>query len=116
MFWLNEKFEVWWNGKKKQIPKDALEKYLAEQTTKNATGSVYVNISDKATYSDVCHFMLCNLKNAVRIQIYNDGAVRIFLYDIFDKTAACWDTPEVYTSLYNLYRLDQFTQFVEKYK
>ena len=116
MFWLNETFEIWWKGKRKKIPKEVVEQYLAKKANQNATGCLYVNASDKCTYSDVCDFMLCNLKDAVRIQIYNDGAVRIYLTDIFMRLSANWDTPEVYESLYNLGRIDEFILFVENYK
>ena len=98
------------------MPKEVVEKYLARQVAKNITESCYVNLSDKTIYNDVNHFMLCNLKDAVRIQIYRDGAVSIYLHDTFIRYLVTWDTQSVYTIGHNLNCLDEFISFVEGYK
>ena len=116
MFWLNDKFEIWYMGTRKQIPKEEVEKILLKRVAKNTSKVTYVNQSDKAVYSDVLHFMLVNLKDAVRIQIYNDGAVRIYLHDIFMKYTVNWDTVGVYDDLYNMFELSMFLIDVENYK
>ena len=116
MFWLNEKFEIWYMGNRKQVPKEEIEKILLKRMATNISETAYVNDSDKAIYSDVLQFILVNLKDAVRIQVYSDGAVRIYLQDIFMKLSVNWDTVGVYDDLYNMFLLSMFLIDVENYK
>ncbi len=116
MFWLNDKFEIWYMGNRKQVPKEEVEKMLLKRMVKNTSEVTYVNASDKVTYSDVLQFILLNLKDAVRIQVYSDGAVRIYLHDIFMKLSVNWDTVGVYDDLCNMFALSMFLIDVENYK
>ena len=116
MFWLNDKFEIWHMGNRKQIPKEEVEKMLLKRMVKNTSEVTYVNQSDKAVYSGVLHFILVNLKDAVRIKIYNDGAVRIYLHDILMRYTVNWDTVGVYDDLYNMFELSMLLIEVENYR
>lgn len=74
---------------------------------------IYLKIQ-KQTYYNVLHFILCNMKNTIKIQVYDDGAVRLYQYD--EVRSIWWDTPSCYTHPLNLYILDRLIEFVKQYK
>lgn len=70
----------------------------------------------KARYDNVLHFILCNMEYTVKVQIYDDGVVRLYQHDIGNRDSIWWDTPECYTHPLNLYLLDELIEFIKQYK
>ena len=116
MYWLNEKFEICWLGNRKAIPKEEVKRLLIKRVSRSTSNKKYINVADKAEYSDVLHFILMNLKDAVRIQVYSDGVVRIYVDDIFTRRSIWWDTKNVCDDLCNMLALAVFLIDVEDYR
>ena len=70
--------------------------------------------TQKAMYYNVLHFILSNMKHTIKVQIYDDGAVRLYQHDSW--CSIWWDTPSCYTHPLNLYLLDKLIEFVKQYK
>lgn len=138
------KLEVFIKSKRYLIPTEDFIKYLEKETAKclvdeefytilgytNNTGKVFriggfdddhytlssniTTATQKAMYYNVLHFMLCNMKYTVKVQLYDDGAVRLYQHDSW--CSIWWDTPSCYTHPLNLYLLDKLIEFVKQYK
>ena len=138
------KLEVFIKSKRYLVQTDDFIKYLEKETTKclvdeefytilgytNKTGNVFcvgsndddyytlssniISETHKAVYHNVLHFILCNMKYTVKVQVYNDGVIRLYHYD--DLGSIWWDTPSCYTHPLNLYLLDRLIEFVKQYK
>ena len=72
--------------------------------------------TEKAMYNNVLHFILCNMEDTTKIQIYDDGAVRMYQHDGWMRLSIWWDTPSCYTHPLNLYLLDKLIEFVREYR
>jgi len=140
----NGKIEVFIKSKRYLVPNEDFIKYLEKETAKclvdeefytifgytNKTGKVsrvgsndddhytlssnIISETHKAMYYNVLHFILCNMKYTIKVQIYDDGAVRLYQYD--EVRSIWWDTPNCYTHPLNLYLLERLCEFVKEYK
>lgn len=123
MFWLHEKgkLEVLIKSVRYLIPKEIFIKFLEKETASCIVEEQFYSIFDtvnnieyKALYYNVLHFILNNMKDTVKVQVYDDGVVRLYQYD--DWRSIWWDTPSCYTHPLNLYLLDRLIEFVKEYK
>ena len=124
MFWWQEvgKLEVFIKSKRYLVPLEDFTKYLEKETVKCLVDEKFYTTlrksvqfeAHKSMYDNVLHFMLCNMKYTVKVQVYDDGAVRLYQHDSW--CSIWWDTPSCYTHPLNLYLLDRLIEFVKQYK
>jgi len=124
MFWWQEKgkLEVFIKSKRYLVPTDDFMKYLERETARCLVDEKFYTTlrksiqfkANKAMYDNVLHFILCNMKYTIKVQLYDDGAVRLYQYD--EVRSIWWDTPSCYTHPLNLYLLDRLIEFVKQYK
>lgn len=123
MFWLKEngKLEVFIKSNRYLVPTEEFIKYLEKETVKCLVDEEFYTIfgnkegiEQKAMYYNVLHFILCNMKCTIKVQVYDDGAVRLYQYD--EVRSIWWDTPSCYTNPLNLYLLDRLVELVKNYE